>query len=295
MVKTMNKISNTLIIPEDGKENFISFGNFGEAEHYRHVPMCGGISSMPTKGYQIIFNNHSANEVFFVVSGSMYVKYNNQTIIAHAGDMFFLPNSLKLHIYGDVGDEPLFMFWLHLRPQLAGFPEYLNIPTEPFCRPSQYIKELELLLKLLYLQERSGDISGLDTIFMLTKYLKKELENIPDEINPTIEQVKKVFSQVKNNLKKDWTIKELAKIACLSESHFFAITKKIYNETPYAIIRRMKMENTFTLLLRSDIKIEYIARESGYANAFSFSKAFQKIYHCSPGSYRKKQNSSHKL
>ena len=49
------------------------------------------------------------------------------------------------------------------------------------------------------------------------------------------------------------------------------------------------MENAFSLLLRSDIKIENIARESGYANAFSFSKAFRKIYKCSPGVYRKKK------
>ena len=53
----------------------------------------------------------------------------------------------------------------------------------------------------------------------------------------------------------------------------------------------MKMENAVSMLLRSDIKIETIAIESGYANSFSFSKAFRKIYKCSPGVYRKKTRS----
>ena len=100
----MNKISNTLIIPKDAVEHFVSFGNFGEAEHYRHVAICGGIGKMPSKGYKVVFNKHSANEIFFIVSGSMYVEYNNKTIIARAGDVFFLPNSLSPHIYGDIGD-----------------------------------------------------------------------------------------------------------------------------------------------------------------------------------------------
>lgn len=283
----MNKISNTLIIPEGSRENFISFGNFGEPEHYRHVPICAGVSCMPKSGYKVVFNNHSADEMFFVIAGSMYFKYNNQTFIARKGDVAFLPSTLAPHIYGDNGKDGLSMCWIHFRQHLPEFPEHLDVPAEPFCRPAGYIREIELLLKLLYLQERAGDVSGMDSIFMLIKYFKKEFANIPEEINQTTEQVKKAFNSVRNNLKKNWSIKDLAQIACVSESHFFALTQKIYNETPYEIIRRMKMENAFSLLLRSDMKIEYIARESGYANAFSFSKAFRKIYKCSPGVYRK--------
>ena len=285
----MNKISNTLIIPEGSRENFISFGNFGEAEHYRHVPICGGISEMKKSGYKVVFCNHSADEMFFVISGSMYFKYNGQTFIARQGDVAFLPSELAPHIYGDNGKDGLSMCWIHFRQNLSNFPENLNIPREPFCRPSGYIKEIELLLKLLYLQERAGDVSGIDSVFMLIKYLNKEFANIPEEVNQTTEYVKKAFNSVRNNLKKNWSVKELAQIACVSESHFLAMTQNIYNETPYEIIRRMKMENAFSLLLRNDMKIENIARESGYANAFSFSKAFRKIYKCSPGVYRKKK------
>ena len=277
-----------MIIPEGSQEKFVSFGNFGEPERYRHAPICGGISKVLKKGYKVIFCNNSADEMFFVVSGSMYFKINNQTIIAQKGDVVFLPNNLTPHFYGNATDNDLSVFWIHFRPKLPNFPANIKLPNEPFFRKAGYIKEIELLLQLLYLQERSGDLSGIDSTFMLIKYIEKELENIPTEINQSTEQIKKAFNAVKNNLKKKWTIKEVAKIACISESHFFALSSQIYKESPYEIIRRMKMENAVSMLLRSDIKIETIAIESGYANSFSFSKAFRKIYKCSPGLYRQK-------
>ena len=97
---------------------------------------------------------------------------------------------------------------------------------------------------------------------------------------------KKQQEQLKNNLKKKWTVKELAKMACLSESHFFAVTAEIYGETPYNIVRKIKMEKAVSMLIRSNAKLENIAIECGYSNAFAFSKAFRQVYKQSPGSIR---------
>ena len=217
----------------------------------------------------------------------MYFICNGEKITVKKGNCFFLPSNLDLHEYGNDSKHDISTLWFHFRPDMPNFPQKIKLPQKSFCRHASYLKEVSLLAELLYHQERTGDISGSDTAVMLKKYLFKEFDcnNSANEKNAN-EQLQKVFECVKNNLKKKWTVKELAKMACLSESHFFAITNRIYGDTPYNIVRKIKMEKAVSMLIRSNAKIENIATECGYSNAFAFSKAFRHVYRQSPGSIR---------
>ena len=61
----------------------------------------------------------------------------------------------------------------------------------------------------------------------------------------------------------------------------------IYGDTPYAYLKKYKMNLAAKLLLNGKRKIGDIALELGYSNASKFAKAFQSVYGVLPKDYRK--------
>ena len=58
--------------------------------------------------------------------------------------------------------------------------------------------------------------------------------------------------------------------------------------TPKRYLLSLRMEQAREKLLHSDLPLEEIAEQTGYADRFHFSKAFRNFYGEPPASYRKK-------
>lgn len=74
------------------------------------------------------------------------------------------------------------------------------------------------------------------------------------------------------------TIGEVAEQATLSEYHFFRLFKSVYGITPHQYITRKNMEHAHHLLKNGYGPVSLIALKLGFADVFSFSKAFKKHF-----------------
>ena len=95
-----------------------------------------------------------------------------------------------------------------------------------------------------------------------------------------------LFLQKAGNVSQNTTVEEYAKKLNLSLSAFF---KRCVAETgfsPKEFIQRQRLQRAQSLLKYSEYTISDIALQVGYANAFSFSKAFRKATGQSPKEYR---------
>lgn len=285
MVVFMKKISNTLIIPPGSVERFLSFGPAG-ATSYSGGDVCGGISMPLKKGYKVAYRRRSAHELIFILQGGMTFHWEGLDIDASEGDCVFLPSGLSPHEYG-AEHQDAGILWFHIRR----LPEYGNakpeLPVRPFRRKSVFLREIAMLAELLHLQEQHADAAGADSAAMLKQYLFRELGKAPEESSDARSRLDKAYGPVWNAPGKNWRTQKLARVCCLSPSHFHALTRQVYDRTPGEMIRKIRMSVALPLLLRSDMKLENIARHVGYANAFSFAKAFRKEYGESPGRYRR--------
>ena len=79
----------------------------------------------------------------------------------------------------------------------------------------------------------------------------------------------------------DLPIKEIAREASMSEYHFFRLFKKVFGASPHQYILRKRLETGKQLLLVQQ-PVSSVALDCGFADIFSFSKAFKKHFGVSP-------------
>lgn len=77
-------------------------------------------------------------------------------------------------------------------------------------------------------------------------------------------------------------IREIARLANMSEYHFFRCFRQAFGNSPYQYILSRKLELGKHLLLNGGSKIVQVAADCGFPDIFTFSKAFKRYYKISP-------------
>jgi AraC family transcriptional regulator len=77
-------------------------------------------------------------------------------------------------------------------------------------------------------------------------------------------------------------VASLAKIAGMSEYHFFRIFKAVHSLSPHQYVIKKRMEFSYKLLVKGNGNVSSVALDSGFADIYSFSKAFKKYFEINP-------------
>jgi AraC family transcriptional regulator len=101
------------------------------------------------------------------------------------------------------------------------------------------------------------------------------------------QRINRVIDYLRGNLDRQVKLKELAKVACLSEFHFHRIFSAISGETLNNFTNRLRLEKAARLLRYSRQSVTDIALESGFSSSATFSRAFRSGYGTSPSQFRK--------
>lgn len=89
---------------------------------------------------------------------------------------------------------------------------------------------------------------------------------------------------IDSNYTETLTIETIARMAGMSEYHFFRLFKQTIGLTPYQYILSNRLK-TAALLLKANYSVSDVAITRGFADISSFSKAFKKHFGISPTAY----------
>jgi AraC-like DNA-binding protein len=89
-----------------------------------------------------------------------------------------------------------------------------------------------------------------------------------------------------------WTVSELAARVALSRSAFSARFRELTGESPMRYLTRFRLAHAAELLRVGDEPLAAVARTCGYGSEASFSRAFQRWFGTTPGSYRRRVRAS---
>lgn len=90
------------------------------------------------------------------------------------------------------------------------------------------------------------------------------------------------------DLSRAWTMREMARIAEMSTEHLRRLCLRAHGVSPMRHLLQLRMKRASELLVANDLKIEAIARQVGYQNAFAFSTAFRRTVGHRPSDLRLK-------
>ncbi|MGC4377523.1 AraC family transcriptional regulator [Fictibacillus sp. Mic-4] len=100
------------------------------------------------------------------------------------------------------------------------------------------------------------------------------------------EGIQKVIDYIEENLKNKISLEDIAKIAGYSMYHFHRIFQSYVKESVSEYIRRRRLTKAAYDILHTKEKLVDIAIEYQFETHESFTRAFKKMFHVTPGSFR---------
>jgi AraC-like DNA-binding protein len=101
------------------------------------------------------------------------------------------------------------------------------------------------------------------------------------------EKIKNIRDYIEEHYAESISLEGLSDIFALSMYHLSREFKKYIGQSPGVYLRMIRIANAKALLHSTDMKIDGIAREVGFADNTHFFEVFKKYEHISPAAYRR--------
>lgn len=249
-----------------------------------------------------------------VTQGNCYAKIGNTMIPLHKGDLIFITRGTNHELLSDpkakvvtierfLGDKeirvkkenPVTTFVSvryevppgPIHPLFLELPEYIHIPYENIQAHHALgdiiqilSRELELNLGTDLIVQRLTDIL---LYYMLRMWLSQHVDSQVGWVKAFHDTlVLYALEKLHNGYSKDWTIESLAKETGVSRASLANRFKDVLGIPPMEYLAKLRMEKAKQLFQKGNMGLEEIAQNVGYASAFSFSKAYKRIFGNSP-------------
>ena len=224
----------------------------------------------------LIGHSHPYHQILIPLSGNIHLIMNNETTVVNYGEAYIIPKE----VYHQFTAKTNFRFLVINTANLDG----LSIdPKTPLHFPLEekvlaFIEVIEKQLLTDFNQAINDCMLKLLLEFLKTSPIHKKVDR----------RLSLVLEKIKNNLEEEYSLSCLAKIACLSESHFKKMFKKQFGYTPKAYQTKLRMQKARSLIINTDMPIAIIAERCGYQNHSAFIRRFALFYHDTPQQFRLK-------
>jgi AraC family transcriptional regulator len=102
------------------------------------------------------------------------------------------------------------------------------------------------------------------------------------------EKVEGAIAWFRRHVREQPKMEDVAAAVHVSPSHLRRLFAVALKQNPRTVLARTQMEVALRLLAESDLKIESVASEAGYASARDFSRVFRALKGCPPSEWRRR-------
>lgn len=139
-----------------------------------------------------------------------------------------------------------------------------------------------------WLMEQSRDV--LRRLFIAQHVTRAEVEALPAVRAATREELYRRLYRARDYAdalsSTPITLDDMARIACLSPTHFLRTFKQVFHETPHRYLTTRRLERAQRLLRQTDLPVTDICFAVGFESLGSFSSLFKRRLGYSPLAYR---------
>ncbi len=249
-------------------------------------------------------HSHDYYEMFIILEGIMHHKLNAVPILLNPGSVCIIRPD-DVHTIGNLSDiDKLHIINIVLRREvfddtLLFFNNSINFSIEDnsCCvtktsdiERKMLIEKVELIRKFSeksdYTPMKILCVKSLIIDFMLMLYQRTMLSygNAPEWLISTCREMQKI-----ENFNRG--LPRFINLAGKSQEHLTRYMKKYYNETPQALITRLRINEAARQLRNTRKTIDEIMYDTGFKNVSYFRRCFLRQYGDPPGRYLRKSRS----
>lgn len=229
--------------------------------------------------------------LIYCAEGKGWFKTGDSRFAVGANEFFIIPAN-HAHSYGADPEMPWSIYWIHFTGRLSDdFIDFLQLPPGPVTIPprqQRFVLFDDILshLEMSFNEENLVYASNALRHFLTT--FKSSLVNpIPVAISGQ-DAVGQTIEYMKQNLNRNLTLSELAGIANMSASHYSAVFRQKIQKSPINFFTFLKIQKACHLLKDTPLRINEVADQLGYQDAFHFSRIFTGMMGISPRDFRRK-------
>ena len=243
-----------------------------------------GVHVMADRAYPI-----QAGDVF-LIRGDMAHGYADTDRMALV-NILFEPRRLRLPLAG-LADVPGYHALFRVEPKLRladQFRHRLRLTPHALDEAAAMIAALESELTRRAPGYRFASVTCL---MHLIGYLSRHYFASTRVEQRPIRKISEVMSYIEEHSAEAITIRDLTRIAGVSESTLTRAFHKIMGHSPIDHVIRVRVGRAADLLRRTDLRVTEIAFECGFSDSNYFARQFRHILGTSPVDYRR-QNAPH--
>ncbi|HEX6428822.1 MAG TPA: AraC family transcriptional regulator [Niastella sp.] len=201
---------------------------------------------------------------------------NNRLYFPHAGVYFTVDIHFPAYILGQ-NLPPLVLMNDFQKKVLHQQPAML-VPVNQVASRSL----LTHVHQLLQAGKRPGISLYTRSMALLTQCMENISEHpIWEPVTLSMQEAQAIYlarTKMEENLKQDWTIKDLIRLTGLNDYKLKTGFQQLYHSSPADYLRDIRMEKAWQLLSGKKHAVSQVAEDVGYTNLSAFSKAFKKYY-----------------
>lgn len=215
----------------------------------------------------------------FVLHGSGTLEIGGKKHPISKQQLFAIPPNEPMMYYPNPDDKWDYVWFCFSGTDAAELFHNLGASIHTPILNTENGSQIEETLALLFSETDSPDAYMVNAIFyQVLHYI----------LQPKPKQTKLVRTLIDQNFQSvDFTIEKLCKECGLSHSQLCRIFSENYGTSPKQYLIQKRLNYAKQLLRETNLKIEAIARSSGYLDSANFMKEFKKKVGMSAGQFRK--------
>jgi AraC-like DNA-binding protein/mannose-6-phosphate isomerase-like protein (cupin superfamily) len=232
----------------------------------------------------------SENILFLCTDGKGWIECAGGKFELRKNQYYILPKN-RPHTYYADHQDPWTIFWIHFNGhQDHHFIQEGRLPQAiPEADNARFEDRLVLFREIMILLDDFA-VNNLVYSSILLQHLLGSLRYL-DQFRKSKEKqnndnISRAKTYMKDHLHKKLSLEEIARHTGLSLSHFCLLFKQQTTYTPVEYLTMLRIQKACKLLSLSRQKINEIAGEVGYEDAYYFSRVFKKMMGQSPREYR---------
>jgi AraC-like DNA-binding protein len=198
------------------------------------------------------------------------------------GSLWVFPERVPYTIAPRSGGEPWHFYWFSMNPERLTF----SLSAQELQVDDSFTHFRYALAALLDEYHR---IAGSDeqVLSACARIMCIQLQRCFSVLKQErVDSLQHLWHAVCTDIARPWNLSALAALAHVSVSQLVRRCRQLNQCTPMQMVTRLRMLHAEQLLMRSDVNLERIAEQIGYANGFALSKAFKRQRGISPRHYR---------
>ncbi len=223
-------------------------------------------------------SNKRKSRLGIILKGNGTYIYLGKRLKVCEGDVVFIPENV--YCYSEWYGEPDIMVIY-----LSCFMHYESFKYEPQkLDVEESVKRDILQIEELLSNEESAPFEAYSSFYKLLQTVFIKLKHSEITFDKTLQTA---VEYITDNFDKDFSVAEISKKCCVSESTLYHLFQRELGQTPISFLNSIRINIAIEYLENSNYSIATVSRAVGFNSENHFRKMFIKLTGTTPSEYRK--------